>query len=231
MKRKIINIKKDLCVGCGNCVTGCHQGALEIIDGKARLVKEDFCDGLGVCIGTCPTGALSIEEKEFTPEIKKSACGCPGSAMIDRREEKKVATPSSTSSNISISDLIGHAIPSELQQWPVQLHLVNPEAPYFKDTEIVVISTCSPVACADIHWRFIRGRAVVVACPKLDRTENYSQKLADIFDTANTKKVLSVIMAVPCCKGLTELIKEAVNLSKNKEIKVEEHIVQLNGGL
>ncbi len=222
MKRKIININEDLCIGCGNCVTGCHQGALEIIDGKARLVRKDFCDGLGRCIGSCPTGALSIEEVEMDKKENKTACSCPGSMIIDRKEETK----RSVSSNVG-----GQAIPSELRQWPVQLHLVNPEASYFKDAETAVISTCSPVASADIHWRFIRGRAVVVACPKLDRTENYAQKLADIFDTANTKKVLAVIMDVPCCKGLTELIKEAVTLSKNKGIKIEEHIVKLNGDI
>lgn len=222
MNKKIIHIKEDLCIGCGNCVTGCHQGALEIINSKARLVKEDFCDGLGVCIGTCPTGALSIEEKNVAPKSTKTACSCPGSMVIDRREEKS----SSSGSHIN-----GQAIPSELKQWPVQLHLVNPEAPYFKDAELAIISTCSPIASADIHWRFIRGRAIVVACPKLDRTENYAQKLANIFDTANTKKVLSIIMDVPCCKGLTELITEAVSLSKNKGIKIEEHIVKLNGDL
>lgn len=223
MKRKIISINEELCIGCGNCVTGCHQGALEVIDGKARLVRKDFCDGLGKCIGTCPTGALTIEEVEMGNNQKKPGCSCPGSMVVDRREEVK-----GTSSNNNVS---GQAIPSELRQWPVQLHLVNPQAPYFKDAEIAVISTCSPVASADIHWRFIRGRAVVVACPKLDITEGYAQKLADIFDTAGTKKVLSIIMDVPCCKGLTELIKEAVSLSKNKGVKIEEHIVKLNGDI
>lgn len=223
MKKKIINIKEELCIGCGNCVTGCHQGALEVINGKAKLVKEDFCDGLGVCIGTCPTGALSIEEKEVNPKEKSKGCSCPGSMMIDRREEQSMTS--------SCSNITGQAIPSELRQWPVQLHLVNPDAPYFKNAELAVISTCSPIASADIHWRFIRGRAVIVACPKLDNTQGYAQKLADIFDSANTKKVLSVIMDVPCCKGMTELINEAVSLSSNTGIKVEEHIVKLNGGL
>ena len=108
---------------------------------------------------------------------------------------------------------------------------VNPSASYFKDTELAVISTCSPLASADVHWRFIRGRAVVVACPKLDRTEDYAQKLADIFEVANTKKVLSIIMDVPCCKGLTELVKKAMSISSNKGVTLEEHIVKLNGDI
>jgi len=224
MKRKIININESLCIGCGNCVTGCHQGALEIINGKAKLVKKDFCDGLGACIGTCPTGALSITEEEKKEMDHTKGCSCPGSMIIDRKDTGTQKT--TTGSNVS-----GQAIPSELRQWPVQLHLVNPSASYFKDAELAVISTCSPLASADVHWRFIRGRAVVVACPKLDRTEDYAQKLADIFEVANTKKVLSIIMDVPCCKGLTELVKRAMSMSNNKSVTLEEHIVKLNGDI
>ena len=213
MKKKVIRIDEGLCVGCGNCVTGCHQGALKVIDGKARLVKEDFCDGLGMCIGTCPTGALSIEEKQ---------CSCPGSMIIDKNDKKEVVKPT------DLSNVSGQAILSDLRQWPVQLHLVSPQAPYFKDAELAVISTCSPLASADMHWKFIRGRAVVVACPKLDDTSNYAQKLADIFKVAKTPKVLSIIMSVPCCKGLTSIVNEAVSLSGRKDIKVEEHVININ---
>jgi NAD-dependent dihydropyrimidine dehydrogenase PreA subunit len=209
IKKKIIVIDEDKCTGCGNCVTDCHEGALEIIDGKAKLVREDFCDGLGNCIGSCPTGALKIVEKE----IKEQACACPGSAMR--------FTPKGTkSANITV-------IPPEIRQWPLQLHLVNPSAPYFKDQELVVLSTCSPIASPDVNWKFIRGRAVVIACPKLDKTEKYAEKLAAIFNTANTTKVHVVMMEVPCCRGLAEIVNEALQISGRDDLAVEEHIVKI----
>jgi len=198
MKKKVIKINRELCIGCGNCVTSCKQSALQIIDGKAGLVKEDFCDGFGRCIGYCPTGALQIIEKEV--EVKPGTkCSCPSSATI-----------------------IG-----EKGQWPVQLHLVNPSASCFKDSEIVVLSTCSPVASAEVHSKFIKDKSVVVACPKLDRTETYVEKLKDIFVVSNTKKVTVVIMSVPCCKGLSAMVKEAVELSGRTDIEVEEMIISL----
>jgi NAD-dependent dihydropyrimidine dehydrogenase PreA subunit len=206
-KRKIITIDEDLCTGCGECVTGCAEGALAVVDGKARLVKEAFCDGFGDCIGTCPTGALRIDEREseeFDSEATKRHLrqtrgeeavrrmedaarvheegkhparqtdrapgpppgGCPGSRMRTslRKDGGRAVTATS---------LPGHVIGSDLDQWPVQIHLVQPGAPFFKNRELVVLSTCSPVASADIHWRFVRGRAVVVGCPKLDRTDPY----------------------------------------------------------
>ncbi len=255
MKRKILKIDEELCNGCGECVADCAEGAIQLIDGKAKLVKEDFCDGFGDCIGTCPTGALTIEERESKPfdedatkehllktqgadAVKRmedahkrhhqssqathshSGSGCPGSRMIQRDKSSQ----DKTTSNIG-----GVAIPSELRQWPVQIHLVNPAAPYFVDQELVVLSTCSPIASADIHWRFMRGRAVVVACPKLDRTEGYVEKLAEIFKQANTPKVISVIMEVPCCLGLNEIVRQAVQLSGRADIEMEECVVSLDG--
>jgi Pyruvate/2-oxoacid:ferredoxin oxidoreductase delta subunit len=236
MKKKIISINEDLCVGCGNCVVACAEGALAIVDGKAKLVKEDFCDGIGNCIGDCPTDALKIIEKDI-PEEKtgKLPCGCPGTMTRDNRSKKNTSD-----NNIKIDPNNGltgvltsiyENQPSELRQWPVQLHLVGPSASYFKDSELVILSTCSPVASAQIHARFIKDNPVVVACPKLDKTEGYVQKLADIFKISNTPKVKVVIMQVPCCKGLSAIVLDAVKLSGRTDMIVEEHIISLEGNI
>ncbi|MFH1222748.1 MAG: 4Fe-4S binding protein [Pseudomonadota bacterium] len=220
MKKQIISINEDLCIGCGNCVTSCHQSALQIVNGKAKLVKENFCDGLGKCIGKCPTDALSIVEKEV--EVKPvsapvSKCGCPGSMVING--------PRPSASVSSSTD----AMP--LTQWPVQIHLVNPSAPYFQNSELTVLSTCSPIASGEVRPKFISKGAVVVGCPKLDNTEGYVEKLKDIFVEAQTPKVNVVIMSVPCCKGLSALVSEAVRASGRKDLIVEEHVVSLDGKL
>jgi NAD-dependent dihydropyrimidine dehydrogenase PreA subunit len=226
MKKKIISINEDLCVGCGNCVIACAQGAIQIINGKAKLVKEDFCDGLGNCIGECPTDALKIIEKEVPEkDCGTLPCGCPGTFARDTRNKLASSTAKVTLPTSSENQ------PSELRQWPVQLHLVSPGSSYFQNTDLVVLSTCSPVASAQIHSRYIKDNAVVVACPKLDKTEGYVEKLAQIFKTANTPRVRVVIMAVPCCKGLSSIVSEAVKLSGRKDIVVEEHTVSLDGNV
>lgn len=257
MRRKIIKINEELCNGCGDCVTDCAEGALQIINGKAKLIKQDYCDGLGACLKGCPTGALTIVEEEapaFNEEAVKEHLtknghpanikikqttqssplahqghkhggGCPGSRIIDRQDERKIKSPAQG----TITGL--QAIPSELTQWPVQLHLVNPAAPYFSNRELVVLSTCSPTASADIHWRFIRGRSVVVLCPKLDKIDNYVEKLSTILSNSSIPKVLPVIMEVPCCKGLTQIVTEAVLLSGRTDLKIEEHVIGLDGSM
>ncbi|MEI6093442.1 MAG: 4Fe-4S dicluster domain-containing protein [bacterium] len=236
MKKKIISINEDLCVGCGNCVVACAEGALAIVDGKAKLVKENFCDGIGNCIGDCPTDALKIIEKDV-PEEKCAtlACGCPGTMLRDNRTKKEAA---SVSTSVTSSNGLAGALSSiyenqasELRQWPVQLHLVSPSAPYFQNSELVILSTCSPVASAQIHSRFIKDNPVVVACPKLDKTEGYVDKLANIFKVSNTPKVKVVIMQVPCCKGLSAIVLDAVKLSGRTDIVVEEHVISLEGNI
>jgi len=280
MKRDIIKIDENLCNGCGVCVMGCQEGALQVIDGKARLVNELFCDGLGACIGECPEGAIEIEQREAEPydEIKTidnlllkstatviahlehlrshgameyfeqgvqyldklkridileqigkqkmneehnhqaGACGCPGST--ERTMNHKEQRPSIRNRN-----------QSELSHWPVQLHLVNPSAGFFKNSELVVMSTCGPIASANVHTDYLAGRAVVVACPKLDRTEPYSEKLAAIIQNSNLKKIIIVIMEVPCCAGLSKIVKEARTLSGIENLIIEEHTLSLEGEL
>lgn len=258
MKRKIITINQDLCNGCGECIVGCSEGALQIINGKAQLVKEDFCDGFGDCIGHCPTGALVIEEREAVafdeqatqeylrktqgeaavekmkmaqkhhqnsssscPHSSISSGGCPGS--------RNMQFANATTKNIKGG---GEAnVPSELTQWPVQLHLVHPHAPFFKNRELVIMSTCAPLASANVHSQFLRGRSVVVACPKLDDTDPYIEKLAEIFREATIPKVIVVRMEVPCCQGLCMLAKEAALLSERKDLSIEEQVITIQEGV
>jgi Fe-S-cluster-containing hydrogenase component 2 len=257
-RRKIITIDESLCTGCGNCETGCAEGALRVVDGKARLVKEQFCDGFGDCIGACPTGALKIVERDCEDfDISATAkhlratqgaeavrrmeeanlrhahadqeaapampCGCPGTLAQTLKPGKAPAGA------VGGASLPSHVNPSELGQWPVQLHLVQPGAPFFKGRELVVLSTCSPIASADVHWRFLRGRAVVVACPKLDRTEGYVEKLAEILKTSATPRVLVVRMEVPCCGGLTAIVREAARLSGRRDLELVEITLGLTG--
>ncbi len=253
MKRQIIRIDEELCNGCGNCIIGCSEGALQLVDGKARLVREDFCDGFGDCVGTCPTGALVIEEREAADfdelAVKQylletqgveavwrmeeaqqrheaahlSFMGCPGarSQEIKRAVPRQEAAPASTNA----------VLPSELSQWPVQIHLVSPTAPYFNNKELVVMSTCGPLASADVHWRYLRGRSVVVGCPKLDDTRPYAAKLAAILKHNHIPKVIVARMEVPCCGGLTAILQQAVELSGRNDIVVEENIIGIDGAV
>jgi len=257
MLRKIITINEDLCDGCGECVTSCAEGALQIVDGKARLVKEDFCDGFGDCVGTCPTGALTIETKESKPfdfdatreylretegenavERLEAAherhqddsspkvihgAGCPGSAA---REIKRGAGEMS-----AVSGPIPTVNRSELRQWPVQIHLVQPGAPYFSNSELVVMNTCGPIASADVHWRYLRNRSVVVGCPKLDHTEPYASKIGAILSEKTIPRVIVVRMEVPCCGGLTKIVLEAVRISGRSDIIVQEDTITLDGSI
>ena len=239
MKRKLIEINEALCNGCGACVTGCAEGALQIVNGKAKLVNEVFCDGLGACIGECPTGALKIVERE-APDFDEAAAmdhvqkmkaqvapkGCPGMQVrFQQAEAKKASAP------VSGSVPGGQVIPSELNQWPTQLHLVPVQAPFFAGRELVVLSTCAPSASPDVNWRFIRGRAIVIACPKLDRTEGYVEKLAAILASNGIPKVIVVRMEVPCCGGLTLMTRKAAQLSGRTDLVLEEAVIGLNGDL
>jgi len=262
MKRKIIEINEALCNGCGDCIVGCAEGALKLVDGVAKVVKEQYCDGFGDCVGTCPTGALKIverdaeafdedatiehvrttlgeeavtrmldaaevhEAKENTAETPKTKMGgCPG--MQVRMKDKAPGT----SHQAPETPVSGQVIPSDLDQWPIQLHLVQPTAPFFDGKELVVLSTCAPVASPDVHWRFVRGRSLVVACPKLDRTEPYVEKLASIMAQNDIPKVIVVRMSVPCCGGLSMMTQQAHAASGRSDLVVEEITIGLDGEL
>jgi len=265
-QRKIVTIDEKLCNGCGDCVTTCAEGALELVDGKARLVADVFCDGFGDCIGECPTGALTIEDRdtvEFDFEATRQHVAKLGGAEAVRRLEDAAVVheaKEARSPGLPVIELTSgggcpgsrpqfrpepaerqlrpsgaggpqQAIPSELQQWPVQLHLVQPGASFFRDREMVILSTCGPVASADVHWRFLRGRSVVVACPKLDDTTPYAPKLAAILREPSIPRATVVRMEVPCCGGLTTLAREAKALSGRSDLIVEEVTIGANGDI
>jgi len=255
MKRAIIQINEERCTGCGQCVDACAEGAIQLVDGKARVVRTEYCDGLGACVGDCPTGALQVVEVEAPAYDSKATeahvrltrgeagvhrmraqhahaplphhghdepCGCPGSAV--RMPKAPSAAPA-----VATDGLPAKVNASELQQWPVQLHLVPVRAPFFQDKELVILSTCAPIASADVHWRFLRGRSVIVACPKLDRTEPYQEKLAAIFANNRIARVLVVRMEVPCCGGLVATAVRARDASGRADLPVDEIIVGVEG--
>ncbi|MCK5805198.1 MAG: 4Fe-4S dicluster domain-containing protein [Lentisphaeria bacterium] len=256
MKRKIIQIDREKCNGCGNCITGCAEGALALVDGKAEIVKDLYCDGFGDCIGTCPTGALSFEEREadaFNPsavlEHVRTTRGAAGAAEFEeahKRHEEKASKPklslgcpgtqAKTLQRVAAAPAPASAdtpkvIQSEITQWPIQLHLVPPNAPFFKDREFALISTCSPLAAPDVNWRFACGRGLALACTKLDRTEGYVEKLSEILSDPSIPKIIVVRMTVPCCGGLTRMALEAAQRSGRSDLVVEEATVSLEGDI
>ncbi len=205
--RKIIEIDEEKCDGCGLCIPGCPEGALQIIDGKARLVNESFCDGMGACIGECPRDAIKMVEKEapeFAEKEVKARMGlavsessqtqhypaCPGSALRSFANKRPAPPPGERSS------------PSQLANWPVQLMLVPPTAPYLRHADLLICADCVPFALADFHGRYLAGRKVLVGCPKLDDLNHYFEKLKAIFLTAEPNSLLILKMEVPCCNGI-----------------------------
>ncbi len=234
MLRTIVRIDEEKCDGCGACVPSCAEGAIQVIDGKARLVSEIYCDGLGACLGECPRGAISLEEREAEAydeeaveehlksvegeEEKNSApvkeqlpCGCPGSAsrVIDR--SSKASAPHMHSPR--------QAVESTLTNWPVQIKLLPLEGPYFKDAHLLIAADCVPFAFADFHSRLLEGRTLLIGCPKLDDAEFYMNKLTEIFKRNDIKSIGVAYMEVPCCFGLVHLVKMALAKS-GKEIRV-----------
>ncbi len=237
--RNIIRIDEDLCNGCGNCVTGCHEGALEIIDGKARLVRESFCDGLGACIDTCPTGALTIEKRDAN-EFDEAAVAV---AMAGAVAEKKPAgtpalpvggCPGSMQRQLrtapAATETPAGAVPSQLTHWPIQLHLIHPLAPQFQGAHLLVAADCTAFAFGAFHPEFLKGKALVIACPKLDDDQGYLEKLIDLFTDAKPASVTVARMEVPCCGGLVRLVTEARDRAEST-LKIEEVIVGVEGGI
>lgn len=304
MKRAIIKIDEDLCNGCGECIPNCHEGALQIIDGKARLIGDLFCDGLGACIGYCPEGAISIEEREAEPydEIKvmremvvpkgrntilahlehlrdhnetellmqainyikennidmspkadsrpqqngkpatfnsiaearasvaspSEGCGggCPGSAAIDFNIDlnKMNEAVAEAKSSTTVTEA-----PSELRQWPVQLHLLNPQAGYFKNADVVLAADCVGFSMGNFHNRYLKGKTLAIACPKLDTNkESYVEKLTAMIGQSNINTMTVVMMEVPCCGGLIQMAQTARQLA-GRQIPIKKCIVSSQG--
>lgn len=207
--RKIITIDGEKCDGCGLCEEACHEGAIRIVDGKARLVSEAYCDGLGDCIGECPRGAITIEEREAVSydadAVEKrlagargpQAGGCPGAAA------RSLVTPASSGP--------AAGVPSQLGHWPVQLKLVPVTAPFLKGADLLVTADCVPFAFADYHRKYLSGRAVIVGCPKLDDIQFYYEKLKSILAEARPRSITVLRMEVPCCGGIGQVVTRARN--------------------
>ncbi len=231
--RKIITIDEAKCNGCGACVPSCAEGALHIIDGKAKLISEKYCDGLGACLGECPEGAITIEERaadefdekavELQREEKKHTmeelpCGCPSATVTQfkRHETRGVATGEATDQQ------------STLSHWPVQLTLVPPAAPFLQGADLVLAADCVPFAYAGFHQDFIKDHALLVACPKLDDFQAHLKKLTDILSHSSVKSLTVVHMEVPCCSGLVHMAKQAMQLA-GKDIPLKEVTIGIKG--
>lgn len=288
MKRDILKIDDELCNGCGQCVPNCHEGALQVIDGKVRLVSELMCDGLGACIGHCPTGAITIEKREAEPynetrvmeQMKEKGKNTviahlkhlkvhgesgflregvvylqqhrselsfdPDEVMIEVHNHGKKAfsvdaghhghgggCPGSRERVIERADNISAqpqaAQQSELRQWPVQMHLVNPAATYFRDSDLLLAADCVAFSLGNFHSKFLKGKSLAIACPKLDNgSEIYVEKLVSMIDNARINTITVMMMEVPCCGGLLQIVKSALSKASRK-IPVKKIIVGING--
>lgn len=229
MKRKIIHIDEAKCNGCGLCVNACHEGALQLIDGKARLISESYCDGLGDCLPECPTGAITLEERESAPydeaAVKQRmaekqgtlACGCPGTHA--RALERRAPIPAHAPEKRQ----------SELSQWPCQISLAPVNAPYLNGSRLLIAADCTAYAYANVHEEFMRGRITLIGCPKLDDAD-YSQKLTGILKNNDIKSVTVLRMSVPCCGGLEQAVKKAI-VDSGKMIPWRVAVVSTDGEL
>jgi len=277
MKRDILKIDEELCNGCGECVPNCHEGALQVIDGKIRLISELMCDGLGACIGHCPEGAITIETREAEPynetrvmeqmkskgkntiiahlkhmkdhgetgflkegveylKLNRSELdfnldevlgtvhnhghaggGCPGS------RERVIDKPA------AVTAVANEIAKSELRHWPVQLHLINPNATYFQGTDLLLSADCVAYSTGAFHDRFLKGKSLAIACPKLDRnTEIYVDKLISMIDNSKINTITVMMMEVPCCGGLLQIVKNALAQASRK-VPVKQMIISISG--
>jgi len=296
MKRQIVEIDEELCNGCGICIPNCQEGALQIIDDKARLISDLFCDGLGACIGHCPEGAITIVEREAEPYNERkvmelimpkgrntilahlnhlrdhneidflnvaiqylkeknidmseegfqlnrpamagfpdkiiqtgiekpepAACGCMGSVAMDFSIDEEQVNEAVKQGSDPLD------VPSELKQWPVQLHLLNPQASYFRETDVVLTADCVPFAMGNFHARFLKGNSLAIACPKLDSNkESYIQKLASMIADSKINSLSVIMMEVPCCGGLLAMA-EAARQQAGRNVPIKRIIVGIKG--
>lgn len=233
--RKIVIIDEELCDGCGVCVPSCAEGAIQIIDGKAKLISEKYCDGLGACLGECPLGAITIEEREVV-EFDEEAVNLHLAEEEQAEDELPCGCPSATVTQFEGSEATGAAVidavhqQSMLTQWPVQLTLVPPTAPFLQGADLVLVADCVPFAYAGFHQDFLRGSALLVACPKLDDFQAHLRKLTEILKHAQLKSLTVVIMEVPCCSGLAHMAQQAIQLS-GKDIPLKEVIIGIRGDI
>ena len=228
--RKIIYIDDKFCNGCGQCVPACAEGAIQVVDGKARLISERFCDGLGACLGECPQGAIRIIEgkaDEFDPEAVEKH-------LLDKdrqKEDSAIRMPAgcpsnrvqtfSVSSGEDSSEASRGSIPSALSHWPVQIRLVPPSAPFLKGADLLIAADCTPIAYPSFHNDFLKDKVVMIGCPKFDDAQLYLQKFTEIFKNTDIRSITVLVMEVPCCQGLLMIIDKALE-SAGTNIPVEE---------
>jgi len=244
--RKIIKIDEDLCTGCGNCVVACAEAALEVIDGKAKVVNDVFCDGLGACIGECPEGALEIIEREAlefdeeaverrleslshtesmeTEQVRQivaehaQQCGCPSAQTM-------------TFNELETQIEVTGKIPSALRQWPVQMHLINPRAPYYQGADVLLSADCVGFSYGDFHRDFLKQKSIAIACPKLDQgKELYIEKIKSLIDDAKINTLTVATMEVPCCSGLLALAQEGTKRASRK-VPIKYIVVGIQGNI
>ena len=226
MIRRIIHIDEEKCNGCGKCVHACHEGAIDLVNGKARLMREHYCDGLGDCLPSCPTGAITFEERE-APAYNEAAVkaaqaakpvahtGCPGSRIRQMAAKAPVAA--------------GESVPGQLTNWPVQIKLAPTAGPTFAGRDLLIAADCTAYTYGDFHRRFLSGRTLLIGCPKLDMVD-YSEKLTAIFRGNDIRSVTLLRMEVPCCGGLEHAVKTALAAS-GKDIPLTVQVVNIDGTL
>jgi ferredoxin len=207
MKRKIVNINENLCNGCGNCIPKCAEGALQIINGKAKIIKETYCDGLGACLGQCPQGAITITEREAPAFDEKE---------VHEHLRTKINQPQPPESM------------KQKPQWPIKLNLVPVKAPFFENANILLAADCAPVALKNFQERFLPGNRIIIGCPKFDDARVYAQKLTEIFQQNNIASISIVHIEVPCCVGLKWAVNKALEGS-GKKIPIKEYEVKIGG--
>lgn len=248
VKRNIIKIDESLCNGCGSCVIACSEGAIEMVDGKARVVRESFCDGLGACIGECPTGALTIERRDAEAFDEKAAVEhlqqskASGSALAEKRAKQEGEPGPVAPCDLSVnrpqaSQMEREKGPgqhlkklgpsSQLSSWPIQMRLAHTDAPYFKDASLLIAADCSAFACPVIS-EFIRKKVVLIGCPKLDQSEPFISKLAEIFSSNKIRDITVLRMEVPCCYHIINLVEQAMKRS-GKNIPLDQFICMIDG--
>ena len=241
MKRNIVVIDEEKCNGCGECAPACHEGAIQIIDGKARLIADKLCDGLGDCLGECPEGAITIEVRETDPydeeavqkhlaNIKGEVTPCSADSMEDNLP---CGCPSSQVKSITLNETadsadLDTASPNCLGHWPVQLTLVPPQAKFLQGADLLITAHCVPFAFGDFHRSLLKGKAVVIACPKLDDVQAHLEKLGEIFKTADIRSANVVYMEVPCCSALKRVVEMAIDYS-GKKIPLQETVISTSG--
>lgn len=240
--RKIIEIDDELCDGCGQCVPSCAEGAIRIVDGKARIVADNLCDGLGACMGDCPNGALKIIERnadEFDEEAvekhlaetaKKDAGNTKEAVMACGCSSQHIQTLSPASAVIGNDEKVRSTAnqASTLSNWPVQIRLIPPQAPFLKNADLLITADCAAVAYPNLHSSLLVGKIIMMGCPKFDDTDEYIEKFTAIFSTANIQSLTIVLMEVPCCSGLPGIVKKSMEAAKT-DIPITEIIINARG--